>query len=98
MSSLISRIGARGLLSSSSRILAANPNLHTSAPAAEVVTVDGKRASVRGNWMNAHNYKKGDREIHNSIHIMSSLNNFMPKYYVQLLSRMSLFGNILPCY
>ena len=69
MSSLISRIGARGLLSSSSRILAANPNLHTSAPAAEVVTVDGKRASVRGNWMNAHNYKKGDREIHNSIHI-----------------------------
>jgi len=61
MSSLISRIGARGLLSSSSRMLASNPSLHTSAPAAEVVTVDGKRASVRGNWMNAHNYKKGDR-------------------------------------
>ena len=75
MSSLISRIGARGLLSSSSRILATNPNLHTSAPAAEVVTVDGKRASVRGNWMNAHNYKKGDREIHNSIHRMSTLND-----------------------
>ena len=68
MSSLISRIGARGLLSSSSRMLAAaNPSLHTSAPAAEVVTVDGKRASVRGNWMNAHNYKKGDRDKDNSM-------------------------------
>ena len=45
--------------------MAANSNsmlLHTSAPAAEVVTVDGKRASVRGNWMNAHAYKKGDRD------------------------------------
>ena len=72
MSSIISRVGARHLLAaaspSSSRSLAAmaaNSNstfLHTSAPAAEVVTVDGKRASVRGNWMNAHHYKKGDRE------------------------------------
>ena len=78
MSSLISRIGARSLLSSSSRMLAANPSLHTSAPAAEVVTVDGKRASVRGNWMNAHNYKKGDRDKDNSMELSNFLRNIKP--------------------
>ena len=65
MSSIISRIGSRHLLAQnrSLAVLAANSNsqsfLHTSAPAAEVVTVDGKRASVRGSWANAHTYKKG---------------------------------------
>ena len=66
MSSIISRVGARHLMvAASPRTLAAT--LHTSAPSAVIEKWFGDggvmaRPSLRGNWMNAHNYKKGDRE------------------------------------
>ena len=57
--SSIARIGIRRL--SRNFAVAGNSNLlHTSAPAAEVATVDGRRASIRGQWANA-DLKKGDR-------------------------------------